>query len=98
MQATLKLPPDEYQKGTGNPILWPSQYLSQKTQDLDSSTEEFGALPTGDSLIDIGSSPGPKESEIHEMGTDRQRAHAISHCCAGHHLSFTRQSTKKVQA
>ncbi|MAA79184.1 MAG: hypothetical protein CL916_07975 [Deltaproteobacteria bacterium] len=56
----LKSPSDEYQKATGNPILWPSQYLSQKTQDLDSSTEEFGALPTGDSLIDIGSSPGPK--------------------------------------
>ena len=56
----LGSPSADVKKAVGNPLLWPSQYLSQKTQDLDSSTEEFGALPTGDSLIDIGSSPGPK--------------------------------------
>jgi hypothetical protein len=44
----------------GDPLLWPSQYLIQQKQSLDSSIEEFGALPTGDSLIDIASSPGPK--------------------------------------
>lgn len=43
-----------------HPLLWPSYYRSQEQASLDASVEEFGALPTGDSLIDIASSPGPK--------------------------------------
>jgi len=50
----------EIAKTKVSPYLWPSFIAENMPEELDSSVEEFGALPTGDSLIDIASSPGPK--------------------------------------
>ena len=54
---------EEYPQPSGSPYLWPSHYLKyvrSTDQLLNGSVEEFGMLPTGDSLIDVASSPGPK--------------------------------------
>ena len=67
----LDNPSPEYKLATGNPLHWPGQYIKQQPQPIDSSVEEFGALPTGDSLIDIGSSPGPKAiGDLMKWGLD----------------------------
>ncbi|MEC7987879.1 MAG: hypothetical protein VX278_22115 [Myxococcota bacterium] len=46
-----------------DPLLWPTEIaksLRSKDQEATATPEEFGALPTGDSLIDVGAHPGPK--------------------------------------
>lgn len=57
---TTTLPKDIF---VSSPILWPSllgEHLVSPDQKPTASAEEFGRLPTGDSLIDIAGHPGPK--------------------------------------
>jgi hypothetical protein len=57
---TSSIPKDVF---VSSPVLWPSllgEYLRSPDQIPQASAEEFGRLPTGDSLIDIAGHPGPK--------------------------------------
>lgn len=58
---------------TGAIYSWPSDLAAQlRTQDpARFSAEELGSLPTGDSLIDVGGSPGPRAiGTLERLGLD----------------------------